>query len=76
MTQDQFQQRYREFHAPDRATAEFEAEKCNCIGIDNDRAAPVEFPGLGWCLMLESAARFLRQEDILPKTEPPTEIRS
>jgi len=61
MIPQEFQNRYSNYRAQSERLAQEEAIRANNEGIDNDHAVAVEFPSLGWCLMLESAYAFIAQ---------------
>lgn len=66
MTRDEFQKAYHDFSTNDQAEAEAEAAKVNEEVGGLFTVVAVEFPPLGWCLLLETAADGLRQMGILP----------
>ena len=56
MTKAEFQQRYQHYRTQSKQEAEAEMDKANAEGITDDIAVIMRFPGLGWGLMLGSAA--------------------
>jgi hypothetical protein len=68
MTEAEFQCAYHDYLEPDEAKAKAEAET---ISIPGNKVIAVNFPGIGWALMLESAAIFLApalpELDLQPK---------
>ncbi len=64
MTADQFQYLVHHYCASTEREAQQDAARLNEEGIDGDEAVAVEFPPLGWCLMLRSAATFLKEMGI------------
>lgn len=69
MTKREFQQRYHAYKASSRDEAQKEADRVNDQGIVNDTAVVVEFPGMGFCLMMKSAAEFAMGINIIPKQD-------
>jgi len=59
MSQDEFIEKYHEYSTPNGNEAKAEAARVNETGIENDEALAVEFPGMGWCLMLKSSTSWL-----------------
>jgi hypothetical protein len=59
MTQDEFLAKYHDYQESVLAWVIEEAEAVNNEGVEGDRAIVVSFGDLGYCLMLEQAARFL-----------------
>jgi hypothetical protein len=65
MTKDEFQRQYHYYQTHDEKEAKAEARRVNEEGIDNDIAVAVKLGDLGWCLMLKTAADFVREMDII-----------
>lgn len=66
MTQQEFLDQYHNYQTMWDTDAEAEANKVNAIGIDDDRAVPVQLGKDGmWALMLRSSAAFLRRAGII-----------
>ncbi len=61
MTPDQFQRLVHDYRVSTEREAQQDAARLNAEGIDGDEAVVVEFPRLGWCLMLRSAADYLKE---------------
>ena len=58
MTQDEFLEQYHTFSTDNPRDAQAEAEKVNAIGVEASRVVVVQLGSMGYCLMLEQAARF------------------
>lgn len=65
MTQNEFQKKYHNYQTFHKVEAKAEADKANVEGIDGNEAVAVHLQGLGWCLMLKSAADFAREFGII-----------
>jgi hypothetical protein len=65
MTQDEFQKKYYNYQTFREVEAQAEAAKANAEGIDGNEAVAVHLQGLGWCLMLKSAADFAKEIGII-----------
>ena len=63
MTQDEFQRRYHRYCVQDGDEAKAEAQRANTEGIDGNRAKAIQFPDIGWALMLETAIACMREID-------------
>lgn len=68
MTRDEFLHKYHEYQTQSKESAIAEANRVNEIGIEDSIAVVVEFPGYGFCLMLDCAA------DACLKMEIPIEV--
>ncbi len=60
MTQNEFQHRYHDWISQSEAEASSTAHFVNVIGVDNETIVPVHIPFVGWCLMLKTAAEYIR----------------
>lgn len=65
MTQDEFQKKYHNYQTFHEVEARTEADKANAEGIDGNEAVPIHLGGLGWCLMLKSAADFAKEIGVI-----------
>lgn len=68
MTPREFQHKYHEYMTWNWNEANAEAMKVNGEGIDGDIAVVVNFPGLGYCLMLKTALAVVKQLEIIQGT--------
>jgi len=74
ITKQEFLWTYHEYTADTQEEAEAEAVKVNAEGIldphnPGNKAVAVNFPGLGWCVMLESAVKMLEEIRLFPTQE-------
>lgn len=65
MKKDEFQKKYHEYMTTSEEDAKAEANKVNEEGIIDGKAVAVHFPGLGWCLMLETAHNAIQEMGIV-----------
>lgn len=65
MTKDDFQKKYHYYKTNSEEEANHEATKVNEEGIEGDKAVAVKFGNLGWALMLETAAKFIKEIGII-----------
>ncbi len=64
MTKDEFTKRYHYYAETDVSVAWEDAQRINSNDpVNGDTIIPVGFPGLGYCLMLQSTVDYLRGED-------------
>ena len=75
MTKDEFQSRYQAYQTPDRRDALDEAAKVNAQA-NGFEAVAINFPGLGYGLMLADAADFLREcgMGLVPEIDAPPNV--
>jgi hypothetical protein len=64
MTEDQFLRKYHDYQTQDRNEALLEAMKVN-KEASGFTVEPVELQGLGFCLMLSKAKKFLQDTGII-----------
>ncbi len=63
MTADEFQKKYHEYSA--KTEVEAMAEAVRIGAVDGRLVEVVEFPGLGWALMLHTAAEAIKDMGIV-----------
>ena len=69
LSQKEFLRRYHYYRTKSEEEARAEADKVNKEGIENDKAVAINFGDLGWALMLESAATFALNSELIPPQE-------